>query len=217
MAARSADAVILSNPCNPTGQGLRREQLLPILADSQALMIIDEAYMDFWDQSLLDQIQTYERLIILKTCSKNFGLAGIRLGFAMTGPFLAGVLRSVKSPYNVSATTQAIGEAVLRYPERLRAHTRRILEAKAYLYARLTEWGQQHKDCRVTDTLTNFVLLALSASEPIHKSLCDQGIAVRKLPGCLRITAGSRDETDTLIGALDKVFAESTQREERNP
>lgn len=203
--AQAADALILSNPCNPTGQGLTREVMLSVIRAVPCLCIIDEAYMDFWDQSVLDEVGCSDRLIILKTCSKNIGLAGIRLGFALANPELAGVLRAVKSPYNVNAVTQAIGAVVLSQPELLRQCTSQILEFKAYLYGRLLAWGERRPGVKLADTKANFVLLGIPDPAGVHKSLMARGIAVRKLPDMLRVTAGSREETDALIAALTEI------------
>jgi len=204
--AQSADALILSNPCNPTGQGLPRDVMLHIIRSVPCLCIIDEAYMDFWDQSVRDEIHRSDRLIVLKTCSKSIGLAGIRLGFALANPKLAGVLRAVKSPYNVNAVTQAIGAVVLSQPEILQNNVSQILESKKYLYKRLFSWAQTRKGITLTDTKVNFVLLTLPDPDGVHQALLARGVAVRKLPGQLRISAGSREETDALMAALEQII-----------
>lgn len=76
-------------------------------------MIVDEAYMDFAEGSVLDVIEKYNNLIVLKTCSKALGLAAIRLGFAAAGRELTDILHALKSPYNVNSLTQAVGCAIL--------------------------------------------------------------------------------------------------------
>ncbi len=195
---QDADAVILSNPCNPTGQGLPRDKTMYLLDKLPCLCVIDEAYMDFWDQSVLGNIDAYPHLLVLKTCSKNIGLAGIRLGFAITGKELAAVIRSVKSPYNVNALTQAVGEVVLRRPQWIRERTAQIMRAKEYLLSRLEGWD-------VTDTKTNFVLLKTNQAKEWHASLKGHGIATRLRSDALRITAGLKAETDALMDALEDI------------
>ena len=93
-------AVIFSNPCNPTSLGINREDVIKLIKSVFCLVIVDEAYMDFWDQSILDEVGNFDNLIILKTCSKAIGLAAIRLGFAVACEKLTIALRAVKSPYN---------------------------------------------------------------------------------------------------------------------
>jgi histidinol-phosphate aminotransferase len=196
-----ADAVILSNPCNPTGQVLPQEDVLRIVESLNCPVLLDEAYADFIDggkDTLLPYIERYKHLIIFKTCSKNLALAGIRLGFAFAGPKLRGVMRSVKSPYNVSATTQAVGAAALRRPEWLRDNAARLVRQKDKLYGRL----RTVPDVTVTDTVTNFVLVRLPEAEEVYKRLQSKGVSVRIINGSLRITAGTDNEIERLMEAL---------------
>jgi histidinol-phosphate aminotransferase len=200
-----AGAVILSNPCNPTGQALPREDVLRIIKSLDCPVLLDEAYMDFINggkDTLLPYIERFKHLIIFKTCSKNLALAGIRLGFAFAGEKLRTVLRSVKSPYNVNAATQAIGAAVLRRPEWLRDNAKRLVEAKDRLYQRL----KGIEGLTVTDTVTNFVLVSAPDAGDTYKRLQSQGINVRYINGLLRITAGTDEETDMLIKTLEGIL-----------
>ncbi|MDR1669866.1 MAG: histidinol-phosphate aminotransferase family protein [Oscillospiraceae bacterium] len=205
-AGRGADAVILSNPCNPTGQVLPLPQVVQMVETLTCPVLLDEAYMDFWEESsVLPYIERYNNLIVLKTCSKNLALAGIRLGFVFAGAELADILRSVKSPYNVSSVTQAIGAAVLRHPELLLKNTNRIRAQKDKLYARLSEWARFRDGVTVTDTAANFVLLDLPDAAGCHAALRAKGIAVRLINGGLRITAGTGNEITALMEALQFV------------
>ena len=88
--------VMFSNPCNPTGQGLPREEVRRIVTSLDCLVVLDEAYMDFYTESLLDEAEAYDNLIILRTCSKALGLAAFRLGFAVATERLTKVLRAVQ-------------------------------------------------------------------------------------------------------------------------
>lgn len=89
---------IFSNPCNPTSLGLKREDVRRIITETDALIVLDEAYMDFWDQSLLDEAEGYDNLIILRTGSKALGLAALRVGFAVANRRLTGILRAANPP-----------------------------------------------------------------------------------------------------------------------
>ena len=202
---KNADLVIFSNPCNPTGRGIEREKILFMLQKLSCLCVIDEAYMDFWNQSVLDCIDRYKNLVVLKTCSKNLGLAAIRLGFAVTNPETAAIIRSVKSPYNVNAVTQAIGEVVLSRPQLLKDNTERILKAKEYLVSQLLGWVNGQKDCKLINTEANFIVLETPRTEQLHQSLKQRGIAVRAFQNCLRITVGTESETDALLEGLKSI------------
>ena len=99
--------VIFSNPCNPTGRGIDRAQAEKLVSSVEALVILDEAYMDFWTESLLDKIEDYSNLIIFRTASKLVGAAALRLGFAVANTAIARAIQAVKSPYNVNSISQA--------------------------------------------------------------------------------------------------------------
>ena len=90
-------AVIFSNPCSPTGLALKRDEISRLISEKSVLWIIDEAYMDFWDQSIADVAINTDNVIVLRTCSKAFGLAALRLGFAICCAELTGALRRAKS------------------------------------------------------------------------------------------------------------------------
>ena len=104
--------LIFSNPCNPTSVGLAAEDVRKIVRGVDALVVLDEAYMDFWDQSLLSEVSDYDNLIILKTCSKAIGMAALRVGFAVANEVITKALKAVKSPYNVNSISQAIARCV---------------------------------------------------------------------------------------------------------
>jgi histidinol-phosphate aminotransferase len=204
---KGVDAVILSNPCNPTGQALPREEVLRIVEALDCPILLDEAYMDFWEggkHSLIRDIERYEHLLVLKTCSKNFALAGIRLGFAFAGERLRNILHSVKSPYNVSALTQAAGAAALRHPDWLRGNTAALCAAKDRLYIRMSEWASKREGFTVTDTVANFVTLSMPDAGGLYERLQNEGIAVRYVGGMLRLSAGTDAEQDFLLSVLEK-------------
>jgi histidinol-phosphate aminotransferase len=205
---KDAGAVILSNPCNPTGQALPQEAVLRIVEALGCPVLLDEAYMDFWEggkHSLLPYIESYDNLLVLKTCSKNFALAGIRLGFAFAGEKLRNVLRSVKSPYNVSTLTQIAGAAALRRPDWLRGNTARLCAAKDRLYSRLRVWADGREGYSVSDTAANFVTLSLPAPEVLYAHLQSKGIAVRYVSGIIRLSAGTDAEHNLLFSVLNEL------------
>ena len=206
-ARRPPDLVIFSNPCNPTGLGAPREEVIRLLRGVDCPVVVDEAYMDFWDQSVMEELPNYENLVILKTCSKACGLAGLRLGFAVAGREITEALFKTKSPYNVNALTQAVGEAVLSHPEYLRDCAQKIKDAARTLLQRLQGIAGQ-TDGRLTalPTETNFVLVQTPDAGNIFEGLRARGILIRKLsPELLRVTAGSVEEQAALIAALEEI------------
>ncbi len=197
---KKARMVIFSNPCNPTSLGLKREEIRRLLKSVDALVVLDEAYMDFWDQSLLSEVNDYDNLVILRTCSKAMGLAGIRLGFAVTDYRIADLLRAVKSPYNVNAVTQRIGAAVLSETDWLKNCRKNIIASKNSLYNLLKPL--EPEGVKAMDGVTNFVTVRLKNGVQIWNELLKRGIAVRCFGDFLRITAGTDEENRAVAKAL---------------
>lgn len=204
-AENGVKAVIFSNPCNPTSLGIQRDEILRLLDSLSCLVILDEAYMDFWDQSVLDKINSYNNLIILKTCSKAIGLAGLRLGFAVAGKEITASLRAVKSPYNTDAVSQAAGAAVLSEKELLKDAREKIISSVKELYAGILSVSESRPALeieKVYDTKTNFVFVSTKKAAEIHKYLLGRSISIRLLGDYLRVTAGTPEENKALLDAL---------------
>ncbi len=204
----SADLVIFSNPCNPTGLGITRDEVERVLQAADCLVVVDEAYMDFWDQSVRDKISQCENLLILKTASKAVGLAAIRLGFALGPPPLIQALQKTKSPFNVGALTQAVGATVYRHADYLRDCVLTIRASAKLLFDQLMAVTAGRNGVFVHATNTNFVLLETPEATRIYESLKAKGILIRQVaPELLRITAGSFEESARLLSALVEILS----------
>ncbi len=202
-----AKMLMFSNPCNPTSLGMTREDVKMLLDNLDCLIVLDEAYMDFWDQSLLGEIDKYDNLIILKTCSKAIGLAGIRFGFAVAGETITTALKAAKSPYNTDLISQKIIEIVLSYNTKIHSNINLILQNKRALELSLKALNNKYR-CfdKIYDSKTNFVYVKTKAADFIYKSLLDESVAIRKFDNHLRISAGSIAENSRLITALDMML-----------
>lgn len=206
-------AIFFSNPCNPTSLGLKASQVCEIISNVKALVILDEAYMDFWDQSLLNETDMYDNLIILRTCSKAFGMASIRLGFAAANATLTKALTTAKSPYNVNSVTQAIGAAVLRRKDELKKAIDAIVFSRNQLYKGLKEIEKENGgSIKVFDTCTNFVFAKFSDAKSANLELIKNGISVRLLGNYLRITCGSEYENSELLSVLRTFFEKEEKK-----
>jgi len=197
---------IFSNPCNPTSLGLDREAVRRIITQTEALIVLDEAYMDFWDQSLLSEVASYDNLIILRTASKALGMAALRLGFAVANPTLTAVIRAAKSPYNVNTATQKTAAILLSNTLYKDVYIDLLIESRKQLsagFARLLEKGDILK---LYDSCTNFVLIEVEDAPYFWAELADFGIMVRCLNNRqLRITAGTEAENKEVIAAIASV------------
>lgn len=204
--AEDVRLIIFSNPCNPTGQGISHDDVLKIAENTNCLVVVDEAYMDFWDQSVIDCATAGENLAVLKTCSK-IGFAAGRLGFVITNSELTDYFRAAKSPYNVNSLTQAAASVFLGDKDYIDGAVSGIKRSRVKLFGLLKGLEEKHKpDMYVYDTRTNFVLVKFRDSGDVYKKLKAFGISVRVICGCLRITAGTEAENRELIAALNKIM-----------
>ena len=202
-----AKMILFSNPCNPTSVGLTREQVRKIIRSVSALVVLDEAYMDFWDQSLIQEAEQYDNLVVLRTCSKAFGLAALRLGFAVANQTITAALRAVKSPYNVNSATQSAAAAVLSYPKQLERAIEKIVDSRIALSQGLQQLLKKKPGRFVLyPSCTNFVLIRLADARYVYEKLLAEGIAVRLMGDSLRITAGAPEENTELLAALERIL-----------
>ncbi len=203
LAKENIRLLIFSNPCNPTSVGLDRGDVRRLLNGTDALVVLDEAYMDFWDQSLLNEVEKYDNLIILRTCSKMLGMAALRLGFAVSNPRLTGILKAAKSPYNVNAVTQAMANVVLANPIYRSVYREILIESRNELLISLRKLEAEGLLDQVYDSCTNFVYIRLKGAKRIYDLLRDRGILVRRFgDDYLRITAATQAENEEVAAVI---------------
>lgn len=201
---QNARAVIFSTPCNPTSRGFNKSDIIKIVTElSDILVVVDEAYMDFCDTSILEDAHKYDNLIVLKTCSK-FGFAAVRLGFAVAGDKITRALRAVKSPYNINTMTNLTGSIIFQNKDFLRAAIKKITAQRIKLSKALKSLS--NKDITVFDSCANFVTVKMPGAADIYKGLLSRGIAVRNFGNYLRITAGTDYEHECLLNALKELL-----------
>lgn len=195
--------VIFSNPCNPTSLGLAADDVRRLITGTDALVVVDEAYMDFWDQSLIKEAHEYQNLVLLRTCSKALGLAALRVGFAVANKTLTRILKAAKSPYNVNAVSQEMARVVLKNPLYRTVYTEILITSRNMLIDGLRRLESQRLIEKVYESRTNFAFIKLQDSEEVFKFLFDNGIIVRNIgKNHLRITAGREEENKEVISAI---------------
>lgn len=203
----NAGMVIFSNPCNPTSTGITREEVLRIIGGVRGLVVVDEAYMDFWDQSVLDVAAEHDNVIVLKTCSKALGCAAMRIGFAVASRRITDALRAVKSPYNTDAFSQELGAALLSVPGIVEKLSGIMVRSRETLYGGICSLKERKHDImEIYPSRTNFVFMRLRDSRGVFRKLLDRSIAVRCFDGYLRITAGTDEENAAVISALEDIL-----------
>ncbi len=191
--------LIFSNPCNPTSLGIGKDDVRKIIKSVNALVVLDEAYMDFWNESLLSEVNDYSNLIILKTCSKAIGMAALRVGFAVANATITKALKAVKSPYNVNSISQEIAAVVLSDKAFLKKCEREIIASANYLKEEISKFTCFEK---VYDSKTNFVYIKTDKAKEIYEELLKRGIAVRCFGNALRISTDSVENNKRLIDNL---------------
>ena len=203
-----AKGLIFSNPCNPTSLGLDRAAVKKIIeALDGCLVILDEAYMDFWDQSILSDADKYDNLIILKTCSKAIGLAAVRFGFAVANRTITNAIRAAKSPYNNDTVAQTIVADILSEKDYLAQCRDTIIANTKKLYSDILAIDKKY-GCfeKIYEPCTNFVFVKTDEFEKIYSFMLENSIAIRKFKGYIRVTAGTEAENTRFIEVLDRYF-----------
>ena len=193
--------LLFSNPCNPTGRGITAEQARKLVTSVNALVILDEAYMDFWDQSLLGEVGQYSNLIIFRTASKAIGSAALRLGFAVANETISRAVKAVKSPYNVNSFSQMAGTIVYRHKEMLENRLKALVKNRETLYNGLLELSK-NSDFVVYESVANFVFVKTGHAKEIFEYLKERSIVIRLMGGYLRVTAGTGEEVAAVLDSI---------------
>lgn len=206
--------VYLANPNNPTGTWYSGEDFARFLASvpGDVLVVADEAYADFVDApdyaSALPLLARYPNLIVTRTFSKAYGLAGLRVGYALAHPGLLAVMERVRESFNVNAPALAAAEAALADTGHLQASVAANRTQREALAA-----GLRARGLAVAPSQTNFLLVDFGkAAACIEAGLLARGVILRPMGGyglsdCLRITVATEEGNARLLAALDEVLA----------
>jgi histidinol-phosphate aminotransferase len=199
--------VMLCSPNNPTGTSLDLEVVEYVLNEVPGLVIVDEAYAEFarpGQRSAVSLLDRQPRLVVTRTMSKAFSLAGARIGYLAAHPAVVEALQLVRLPYHLSALTQAAARAALAHAPALLAQVETIKGQRDRIVAGLRQLGYT-----VADSDANFVLFHTGSSDQrkMWQALLDRGVLVRDvgLGGWLRVTAGTPEETDAFLRAMGEL------------
>lgn len=201
--------IIFSNPCNPTSIVLGADEVKKIARSVDALVVVDEAYMDFSGQSVVTETESFDNLIVLRTLSKAMGMAAVRLGFAIANKTIANLIRTAKSPYNVNSVSQAIGCAVLSHPEYIQHAVTRINSSRDMLFAELNRLQTEIGKIAPVAADANFVYTKADDAGRLFESLKKSGIIIRRFGDYLRITAGRNLENIEVVKAIERFYKET--------
>jgi histidinol-phosphate aminotransferase len=204
--SKQADILYLDSPNNPTGFQFKKDEIMDLVKNFDGLAIVDEAYGEFSDYSLASMIKKFENLIVVKTFSKTFGLAGLRLGYVLANKkFIDVFSRVLQYPYPLNTLAIEAGILALQKIKQIQETTQIIKEERTRIIKKLRETGAFD----VFDSKANFVLFdARGADKRIYTALLEQGISIRKLgkigkhDGCMRVTVGTKDMNSKFLLAM---------------
>jgi histidinol-phosphate aminotransferase len=201
--------IFLCSPNNPTGNLLNRMDIVDLCRQTSAIVVVDQAYIEFAPASadLALQVVELDNLVVLRTFSKAWGLAGIRLGYCIANTQIVSYLMKIKPPYNVSAITSRLALNALKNRGFLVNATKSVVDERDRLANELRSLSGVVK---VYPSDANFLLIEFQDAIRVFKALQGVGVIVRRrseprLVNCLRFTIGSRKENDLLLSELRKM------------
>lgn len=209
IAKHDPDLVFLVSPNNPTGTALDEAVIDAAYEAARGIVIVDEAYAEFARDprsTALGRLEGRARLVVTRTMSKAFAFAGARVGYLAADPELVEKLLLVRLPYHLSSITQAAARGALACAAQLQAEVDELKHQRDRIVKNL-----RAKGLPVADSDANFVLVGgLRDAAGVWRAILDRGVLIRDvgLPGRLRITAGTEDETTALLDAFDTALAQ---------
>ncbi|AMA59830.1 histidinol-phosphate transaminase [Bradyrhizobium sp. CCGE-LA001] len=206
--AKHAKFILLANPNNPTGAFVPVAEIERLVAKYDRLVVLDEAYVDFAPENGLHLVNRYSNLLILRTFSKSYATAGIRIGFAFGHPELIGRLRNFQNMFNMSVIGHAVGMSVLSHRRAYDEILSHIKDERQRVSGALSEFGFS-----VIPSHANFLLARVPAGQDgkwWQSALERQRILVAFFPNdgledCIRVSIGTRNQMDAFLEAIDKI------------
>ena len=214
-AKKGAKAIFVDSPHNPTGTIATREELEYALGNvpEDTLIVWDEAYGEYAEDGEFPQsisyLEDHPNLLILRTFSKIYGLAGLRIGYAIADSEIISLLERVRPPFNVNLVAQAAAAAALDDEEHLRASKEVNREGRNYLHGELEKMG-----FKVVPSQANFVLFRFDhLTSKLSDRLLSKGVIVRDgtslgYPGYVRMTVGTPEQNKKVVSVLEKIINE---------
>jgi histidinol-phosphate aminotransferase len=213
-AAADTDAAltILTTPNNPTGLAMTLDEIEQVVTASSGFVVVDEAYVEFNPEGpAVDLLNRHPNVLILRTLSKGFGLAGVRLGYLIAHPRVVRELMKARLPFMVDRFAEQTALAVLRRPGLIEDRVRRLQAS----IADLTDALQAMDPVDVVPSQANFVIFTTAApADALQDRLAERGVLVRnmggypELDGYLRVSAGTEAENNAFLAALETSLSE---------
>jgi histidinol-phosphate aminotransferase len=214
---QGATVLIVCSPNNPTGSRLPSADVARLCAETDALVVVDEAYHEFAGQSVAPLLHDHPNLIVLRTFSKAMAMAALRVGYLMASPELVAEIDKARLPYNLNVFSQAAALAVLGDPAWVESSVARLVRARDGLFRELASIPGVHP----YPSQANFILFALEGRAPadVFRTLHERGVLVRdvsatpSLSTCLRVSVGTDEENAAFLAALRSAMTTDETKE----
>ena len=194
---------IICNPNNPTGTTIKRDDVLRIVKSTDNVVIVDEAYMEFSNESVVDEIENYDNLIVVKTMSKAFSMAGIRTGYLIANEELVKTIEKVRPPYNLNSISALLATKALKQKDKMLSYVENLKVEREKIYEKLLDMG-----VKAYKSGANFVFFS-GPIDNLAEKLIDNDVLIRKFGGKLdnyyRVTVGSPKENEAFLDAMKKI------------
>lgn len=194
---------IVCNPNNPTGTVIKREKVLEIVKSTDEIVIVDEAYMEFCEESIVGEIENYKNLIVVKTLSKAFSMAGIRTGYLLANEELVKTVEKVRPPYNLNSISAFLATKALQQKDKMLVYVNQVKKEREKVYKSLLDMG-----IKAFPSGANFVFFYCDDKD-LEDKLVKEDVLIRKFGGKLdnhyRVTIGTNKENNAFVEAMKKL------------
>lgn len=201
------DYVVVTSPNNPTGCNAPEDFLVKLLEASDALIMVDEAYYEFSRKSMVSYLDKYENLLILRTFSKAFSLAGVRLGYLMGSEKVIREFMKVRQPYSVDAVSQEVGKIIFSNREQFLRAVDGIISERERMLKELADIP----GVTPYPSDSNYILFRVEGAAQVWQELFDRSILIRDfskskmLENTLRVSIGTPQQNDAFLNALREI------------
>jgi len=188
--------IMICNPNNPTGYLINKIDLERLCKSTKSIVVVDEAYIEFCEGSMINRLGDYDNLVVLRTFSKAWGLAGARVGYMISSPQIISDVSKVKAPYNLNSLSQEVALNALNNSEQIFRNIDEIIVQRDSVYSEMLTLGY-----KVYKSAANF--LYFEGPETLYKTLISNGVLIRGFSNNkYRVTIGSQSENDLFLTTL---------------
>jgi histidinol-phosphate aminotransferase len=207
-ASSGVSLVIVCSPNNPTGCDLSNVDLTRLLESTDAIVVVDEAYAEFNDHTAIDLLDRHPNLIVLKTLSKAFGAAAIRIGYLIASPELVAQIQKIKLPFDINLFSRLAAIELLSHSDLIERNVGYITDERDRVFGAL----KAVSGVTPYASKANLILFEVDHPKAVFEQLAEKGVLIRNVSGYpglsrgLRVSIGTHEENDTFLNALNQVM-----------